>query len=171
MSNLTVRTLALALGLTLGAAGGAAQSGAPKDQAKPAPAEKAPAAKPPSVTQPAATAQPAAGGGAVVFVDPSTRQIRQPSASEIGTLSPASTQDVAVTNSTPAPVLIQGPNGAVGAILGPEHANYMVVTRTPEGKLAAECVTGDKAAAERVGRSAPAADSKNQKPQSPGPAN
>ena len=32
-------------------------------------------------------------------------------------------------------------------MLGDDFFSYMVVTRTPDGKLADDCVTGDKAAA------------------------
>jgi hypothetical protein len=46
--------------------------------------------------------------------------------------------------------MIQGPGGAVGAMLGEDALTYMVVTAAPDGKLAMDCVTGDQAAAARV---------------------
>ena len=78
----------------------------------------------------------------VVFIDPVTGLIRQPDPSEIGVL---------VTPVNPAPKapespLMQGPGGAVGAKLGEDAMTYMVVTTTPDGKLAMDCVTGEKAA-------------------------
>jgi hypothetical protein len=53
--------------------------------------------------------------------------------------------------------MIQGPGGAVGAMLGEDSLTYMVVTAAPDGKLAMDCVTGDKAAAARVAGPAPKA--------------
>ena len=43
--------------------------------------------------------------------------------------------------------MISGPGGAVGVMLGDDSLSYMVVTKTPGGKLADDCVTGDKSAA------------------------
>jgi hypothetical protein len=40
-----------------------------------------------------------------------------------------------------------GAGGGVGVKLGAESLSYVVVTRSPDGKLSMECVTGDKAAA------------------------
>jgi hypothetical protein len=88
-----------------------------------------------------------ATGGVVVFIDPATGQIRQPDASEIGGLIPSTGS---VAPKAPEPALIQGPGGAVGARLGEDSLTYMVVTTAPDGQLAMDCVTGDKAAAARV---------------------
>jgi len=94
-------------------------------------------------------------GGVVVFIDPATGKIRQPDASEIGGLvPPAGPAPKAL-----APALIQGPGGAVGVRLGEDSLAYMVVTAAPDGKLATDCVTGDKAAAARV-TAGPAAKAK-----------
>ena len=49
----------------------------------------------------------------------------------------------------PAVTTIQGPGGAVGMVLGPESLSYSIATRTPDGKIALDCVTGDQAA-ERI---------------------
>jgi hypothetical protein len=92
--------------------------------------------------------------GVVVFIDPATGQIRQPDASEIGGLVPST---ASVAPKAPEPALIQGPGGAVGVRLGEDSLAYMVVTTTPDGKLAMDCVTGDKAAAARVTTPAPTA--------------
>jgi len=94
--------------------------------------------------------QAAPGNGVVVFIDPSTGQIRQPDSSEIGTL---------VNPTNPAPkapdtILLQGPGGAVGAVLGSDAMTYMVVTASPDGKLAMDCVNGEKAANARVAATA-----------------
>jgi len=112
---------------------------APVKKSQP-PSGKKPAAK--TVTQAPQSAAPSAG--MVVFVDPVTGKIRQPDAEEIGALtgSRASAQ-VAIES---VPVTINGPGGAVGMKLGDDSLSYMVVTRTPDGKLAEDCVTGEKAA-------------------------
>jgi len=89
----------------------------------------------------------APAGGVVVFIDPATGKIRQPDASEIGGLVPA---PGSVAPKAPEPTMIQGPGGAVGAMLGEDALTYMVVTAAPDGKLAMDCVTGDQAAAARV---------------------
>jgi hypothetical protein len=87
-----------------------------------------------------------ATSGVVVFIDPATGQIRQPDASEIGGL----VMPAGPAPKAPVPALIQGPGGAVGARLGEDSLTYMVVTAAPDGKLAMDCVTGEKAAAARV---------------------
>jgi hypothetical protein len=114
------------------------QPPAPQDSKNAAPsAGKEPAKKPAGATN-----------GVVVFIDPATGQIRQPDASEIGGLvTPAGPAPKAPV---PAPALIQGPGGAVGARLSEDSLTYMVVTAAPDGKLAMDCVTGEKAAAARV---------------------
>jgi len=98
--------------------------------------------------------------GAVVFVDPATGQIRQPTASEIGDLSPSPNP---VAPKAPEPSLMQGPGGSVGAKLGEDSLTYMVVTAAPDGKLAMDCVTGSKAADAQV--RTPAPPSKPTRPQ------
>ncbi len=84
--------------------------------------------------------------GAVVVIDPATGKIRQPTDAEIGALSPASPAPKAPQST----VLLQGPAGAVGAMAPEDSMSYMVVTTTPQGKLAMDCVTGSKAAAAAV---------------------
>ncbi len=98
------------------------------------------------------TQQPAppAPNGVTVFVDPVTRQIRQPSASEIGELSSASQAARAATAPAAQPQIIQGPGGAVGILLDDSAMSFMVATKKPDGKLAMECVTGNAAAASRT---------------------
>ena len=85
--------------------------------------------------------------GAVVVIDPATGKIRQPTDAEIGTLSPAPSP---VPKAPQPTVLLQGPAGAVGAMLPEDSMSYMVVTTTPQGKLDVDCVTGSKAAAAAV---------------------
>ena len=41
------------------------------------------------------------------------------------------------------PIMFHGPGGSVGVRLGDDSLSYMVVTKTPDGKLAEDCVTGD----------------------------
>ena len=127
---------------TLGAASPGADQRAANDGAKAASAkttEKKTAGK--------AVQKGGGGSGAVVFIDPATGQIRQPTPAEIGSLA----DQARSTAGTPsAPVTIQGPGGAVGVKLGEDSLSYTVVTKTPDGKLATECVTGSKQAETRA---------------------
>jgi len=92
--------------------------------------------------QPAPAAKNGADkSGAMVFIDPVTRQIRQPTEAEIAALATASTANANTAQTAPQPTLIQGPGGAVGLKLGADSLSYMVVTRTPDGKLVMDCVT------------------------------
>jgi hypothetical protein len=88
-----------------------------------------------------------AAGGLVVFIDPVTGKIRQPDAAEIGRL--VSPEGVKLEPKKPL-VTKQGPGGAVGVVLDSSYESYMVVTRQPDGRLAMECVTGEKAAQDAV---------------------
>lgn len=157
------------LAAAVGAVAANAQS-APQTPTKAATA--APAKDSGKAMQQAAPApQPA---GVVVFIDPATGQIRQPEAAEIGTLSaPSATPqtaggiNAAAAAQRPTPVEhreFRGAGGAIGVKLGDDSQTYMVVTKTPDGKLAEDCVTGADAAAALVSKEvapkAPAAPAK-----------
>ena len=86
-------------------------------------------------------------GGVVVFVDPITRQIRQATPNDIGTLSPAPAAQAATTVQ---PAIIQGFGGAVGVVLGPEFQMHVVATKTADGKVQIEEVSGQKTGEARV---------------------
>ena len=110
-------------------------------------------------------APPANAGGAMVFIDPVTGKIVQPSHDRIGTLAPASRRSPQAN----APmVTIKGPDGAVGIVLTPESFSYSIATKTADGKIAMDCVTSDQAASRMV-----AGESANTKeaPKSKGPTN
>ncbi len=84
----------------------------------------------------------------MVFIDPVTGKIRQPDAAEIGSLvqPPA-----AVTPPVEEPLVMKfGPGDAVGVVLDSRFESFMVVTKTPDGKLATDCVVGKKKADEIV---------------------
>jgi hypothetical protein len=109
----------------------------------------------------AAPAPPSAG--VVVFIDPATGQIRQPEAAEIGTLSPPSAPSpteginaaAAAQRHTPDEHReFRGAGGAIGVKLGDDSLSYMVVSKTSDGKLAEDCVTGADAAAALVSKEA-----------------
>jgi hypothetical protein len=86
--------------------------------------------------------------GLVVFIDPVTGKIRQPEPSEIGALT---APPAAVAPAVEPPLVMKtGPGGAVGVVLDSRFESFMVVTKTPDGKLAMECVTGGKKADETV---------------------
>ena len=118
-------------------------------------------AKPQETGQPAAPATaPAAvnASGSIVFVDPVTRKVRKPSASEIGAQRSQSQAARAARPAT-APVLIHGPGAAVGILLDDSDMSFTVATRKADGKIAFDCVTG------KAARDNPAADHAAQSPQ------
>jgi hypothetical protein len=91
--------------------------------------------------------RPAGSSGVVVFVDPATGNIVEPSAEQIQTLTGASQPPVG----SKAPLMmIQGPGTTVGIVMPPESYSYAIATVGPEGKLTLDCVTGEKTAADRV---------------------
>jgi hypothetical protein len=82
-----------------------------------------------------------------VFVDPATRQIREATPDDIGTLSTTAPAPGQVTATQPT---IQGPGGAVGVMLGPEFQVYMIGTKIGEDAIRVEEVSGEKSIGERV---------------------
>ena len=115
----------------------------------PAPASVlAPKPQPVKTKAPMAAQNPGAAG-VMAFKDPVTGKLRQPDASEIGALARPSS-DQAVSTTATAPVQFRTRGGFVGVKLGPEHMSYMVVTKTPDGKLKEDCVMGKTAAEETV---------------------
>jgi hypothetical protein len=97
---------------------------------------------------PQATPAPGANAaGVMVFIDPATGKIVQPTEAQMGRLAPS--PERAGPKAKAPVVTIQGPGGAVGMLLGPESLSYSIATRTADGKIALDCVTGDQAA-ERI---------------------
>jgi hypothetical protein len=98
------------------------------------------------------TAPPRGVGGLVAFKDPVTGQIRQPEASEIGELVGTPAANAPLRRSAVAPAAVAAPETVAGAAsgvgvkLGDDNMSFMMVTKTPDGKLSEECVTGKKAA-------------------------
>jgi len=126
------------------------QPPAPQDSKNAAPSPGKEPAKKPADTGGKTAGATGASSGMVVFIDPATGQIRQPDASEIGGLVSPAGSVAPKAPASAAPAMLQGPGGAVGARLGEDSLTYMVVTTAPDGKLAMDCVTGEKAAAARV---------------------
>jgi hypothetical protein len=141
----------------LAAAVGAVAANAQSAPQTPANAEKTASSKDSGKAAPIAAPAPPAGG-MVVFIDPATGQIRQPEAAEIGTLS--APPQSGVINAAPSvqqrmPVVhreFRGAGGAIGVKLGDDSLSYMVVSKTADGKLAEDCVTGGEAAASAVSK-------------------
>jgi hypothetical protein len=150
MLNRTARiTFAM---LVLAAATGAArateadQPPAPKDPKSAA--QAAPVREPEKLALRAVPAPGANAAGAMVFIDPATGKIVQPTDAQVGALTlapPPQAGPKAKAPVTPA-IMIQGPGGAVGMVLTPESFNYSIATRTADGKIAMDCVTGGQAA-------------------------
>jgi hypothetical protein len=137
--------------LVLTAAAGAArakeadQTPAPQDAKT---AAQAAAGREPENRATQATQAPAANaGGAMVFMDPATGKIVQPTEAQIGSLAPS---PQAGPKAKAPVIMIEGPGGAVGIVLTPESFSYSVATRTADGKVAMDCVTGDQAAERMV---------------------
>lgn len=98
------------------------------------------------------------GKGLVVFIDPITGQIRQPDAAEIGSLvSPPGAPGAAAPAAEKPLVMKYGPGEAVGVVLDERFESFMVVTKTPDGKLAMSCVEGKQKADAAVAAAAAAA--------------
>lgn len=134
--------LAIVIAAVMSASGALAQAVSETPDGKTAPDSEKKEMPPPGVRS-----APAAGG-LVVFIDPATGKIRQPTPAEIGSLiSPPA----AVTPLVRKPLVTwSGPGGTVGVVLDRSFDSYMVVTKKPDGKLAMDCVVGDKKAAEAV---------------------
>ena len=75
-----------------------------------------------------------ADAASTVFVDPVTRQIRQPEPGEMGTL-------LGPPGVKPVRRVVRGPGTAVGVMLDDSFMTSMMVTRNADGKLSVECVT------------------------------
>jgi hypothetical protein len=83
----------------------------------------------------------------MVFIDPATGKMIQPTDAQIGSLATSPQPSPQAGPKPKAPVTaIQGPGGAVGMMLGPESLSYSIATRTADGKIALDCVTGNQAA-------------------------
>jgi len=121
-----------------------------------------PAPPPEKKAAPACEGPAAPASGLVVFIDPVTGKIRPPEPSEIGALT-APPAAAAVPAVEPPLLMKAGPGGAVGVVLDSRFESFMVVTKTPDGKLAMECVTGARKADETVSagaKTAPKPDAK-----------
>jgi hypothetical protein len=156
MPNPTARII-LAM-LVLAAATGAAY--ATEADQPPAPQDSKSAAQAAHGREPenkalAASAPAVNAAGAMVFIDPATGKMVQPTDAQIGSLATSPQPSPQAGPRAKAPVTaIQGPGGAVGIVLTPESFSYSVATRTADGKIAMDCVTGDQAAERMVaGRS------------------
>ena len=98
-------------------------------------------------TQPVAIAPaPAAAGGMRVFIDPETRQVRQPTAAELANF-PAARPKVGAPF---VPQIRANPNGGIAATLDSSFASYTVATRNPDGSIRVDCVSDAKAAADAL---------------------
>jgi len=132
---------ALAVGATLGAAGALAQMTS-QDVAPQNASNTEQTAAPRAETRSLAS-----GGGNVVFIDPATGKIRQPSAAEIGRLiAPPAGKAFA----RPPLTTKTGPGGGVGVVLDDSFDSYVIATKQPNGTVAIGCVSGEKKAADAV---------------------
>lgn len=94
-------------------------------------------------------------GGLVAVIDPTTGQLRQADATDIGaataTPAPAGLQRRAAL--APQVTEVQtfaAPGGGTGAVLGDDSMSFVVVTKLPDGTLSEQCIDGKKAADAKV---------------------
>ena len=134
------------------------QASAPANQAESQPVTSASAktlAPQKKISTTAAQTAPATGG-LVAVIDPETGQLRQADATDIAaaTAAPAPTglQRRALTLAPKVAEVqtFEAPGGATGAILGDDSMAFMVVTKTPDGKLSTDCVQGKNTAEAKV---------------------
>jgi len=78
------------------------------------------------------------GAGFRVFIDPVTREIRQPEPEELQALA----RQLATLQIPPVPQMFTTPSGATGVILDPSFDSYMLAARRPNGTLAVDCLPG-----------------------------
>jgi hypothetical protein len=85
--------------------------------------------------------------GVMMFIDPATGKIVEPTASQLAA-APGATGG----NLQPKAPLVfrQGPGGTVGLLLDQGAFLHSVATRSADGKLVVECVAGSEAAEQRV---------------------
>ena len=97
--------------------------------------------------------------GWIVVVDPVTKQIRRPEAAEIQALTGGMKKPAALVRQ---PLqTFQGPGRyGVGLKLDNNSMVFAVATKTPEGGLVSDCITGEKAALAKVTGAQPVADKK-----------
>jgi hypothetical protein len=90
---------------------------------------------------PASAEQSAAVAGQRAFIDPVTRQLREPTPEEVAALQNADrarTLSAAVSPS----ILVQNPDGSQTVILSDEHMVYTVATVDTAGKVVVDHATG-----------------------------
>ena len=106
---------------------------------------------------PAPVDQPSSAPGQRAFIDPVTRQLREPTPEEIAALEQAGARRTRTFRLAAAPtVIVAGPNGSAMAILGDEYMVYTVATTGANGKVSVDHATGPKEAATRMNAKAPA---------------
>jgi len=103
-------------------------------------------ASPANAARAAAVSAPAQAGGQgmTVFVDPVTRQPRDPTPEELNALRD---QTVQIAE---APQPITTPSGFTGLILGDDQQTYTVAKRRADGTIEVEHAVGGKEAAQKV---------------------
>jgi hypothetical protein len=116
------------------------QAAMPQAAATPQPPKSEPAKEPAD----AATKQVAPPGGLMVFIDPATGKLREPTPAEIAALS---RQSVVLPATAAVPIAFPATGGGVGAKLGADSLMYMVATRATDGNVNLACQTADPAAA------------------------
>jgi len=106
---------------------------------------------------PAPVDQPSSAPGQRAFIDPVTRQLREPTPEEIAALEQAGAPRTRASRAAASPtVIFEGPMGTTRAILGDEYMVYTVATVDANGKASVDHATGPKDAAVKMNTKAPA---------------
>jgi hypothetical protein len=98
---------------------------------------------------PAPSAEPVAAAGQRAFIDPVTKQLREPTAEEVAALETAERARSLRLAASPT-VLVQNPNGSSTVILGDQYMVYTVATADGAGHVAVDHATGPEEAAAKV---------------------
>jgi hypothetical protein len=105
---------------------------------------------------PAPVDQPSAAQGQRAFIDPVTRQLREPTPEEIVALEQAGALKARTLRLAAPTVVVEGSDGSATAILGDEYMVYTVATTGANGKVSMDHATGPKDAAVKMNTKAPA---------------
>lgn len=115
-------------------------------------APKPASAKGAAQTNKPSEAMPASHGGLVVFKDPVTGKLRQPTAEEIGILVGLAKPAAAA----PAQAGRRLANGGLAFYADPSLDSYTVATKAADGRLVTSCVEGREQAEKAIAAGAPA---------------
>jgi hypothetical protein len=93
---------------------------------------------------------PAGTGGVMVFIDPVTKQMRQPLPGEVEQLLGTPVTPPSKNTSVAQPVMSLVPGGGVSVVLDESTHSYMVVTKKADGTMLMDCLPSAQQATDAV---------------------